>query len=89
MADCALPVVLPARCSSGSGCRGCWSALVTLLQRSTPWPLQGRTFSASEFAFGAPQTLSIALGAALVALIDYRFILLVQASWWRRPGSTC
>ena len=53
--------------------------MLTLLQRSTPSHLQGRAFAATELALGAPQTLSIALGAALVALVDYRFVLLVQA----------
>ena len=53
--------------------------LVTLLQRRTPGPLQGRAYAASEFALGAPQTVGIALGAALVALVDYRWLLLVQA----------
>ena len=55
-------------------------AMLTLLQRSTPANLQGRAFAASELALGAPQTLSIALGAALVALVDYRFVLVVQAA---------
>jgi hypothetical protein len=53
--------------------------MLTLLQRSTPGPLQGRAYAASEFAIGVPQTLGIALGAALVALVDYRFVLATQA----------
>jgi hypothetical protein len=53
--------------------------MLTLLQRSTPPELEGRAFAASELAWGAPQAVSIALGAALVALVDYRFVLLVQA----------
>jgi MFS family permease len=53
--------------------------LVTLLQRRTPGPLQGRAYAASEFALGVPQTLGIALGAALVALVDFRALLAVQA----------
>ncbi len=55
-------------------------AMLTRLQRETPPHLQGRAFAATELALGAPQTLSIALGAALVALIDYRVVLLVQAA---------
>ncbi len=39
--------------------------LVTLIQRTTPGPLQGRAYAASEFALGLPQTLGIALGAGL------------------------
>jgi MFS family permease len=54
--------------------------MVTLIQRSTPLPLQGRAYAASEFALGLPQTLGIALGAGLVALLDYRLLLLTQAA---------
>jgi hypothetical protein len=54
--------------------------MVTLIQRSTPGPLQGRAYAASEFALGLPQTLGIALGAGLVALLDYRLLLLAQAA---------
>ena len=55
-------------------------ALYTLLQRTTPGPLQGRTYSAIEVLVGTPQTLSIALGAAAVAVVDYRLLLLVEAA---------
>jgi MFS family permease len=55
-------------------------ALYTLLQRTTPGPLQGRTYSAIEVLVGTPQTLSIALGAAAVAFVDYRILLLVEAA---------
>jgi hypothetical protein len=54
-------------------------ALFTLLQRTTPGPLQGRVYSAVEVFVGTPQTVSIALGAALVAFVDYRLLLLVEA----------
>ena len=33
-----------------------------------------------EVCVGAPQTLSIALGALLVAFVDYRLLLLVEAA---------
>ena len=55
-------------------------ALFTLLQRTTPGALQGRTYSAIEVLVGTPQTLSIALGAAAVAFVDYRLLLLVEAA---------
>jgi MFS family permease len=55
-------------------------ALFTLLQRTTPGSLQGRTYSAIEVLVGTPQTISIALGAAAVAFVDYRILLLVEAS---------
>jgi MFS family permease len=79
MADSALPVVLTGKALFGLGLPWIVVALLTLLQRSTPPQLQGRAFAATELATGAPQALSIALGAALVALVDYRFVLLVQA----------
>jgi uncharacterized membrane protein YfcA len=32
-----------------------------------------------EIALGLPQTISIALGAALVTLLDYRLLIVAQA----------
>ena len=80
MADSTLPVVLAGKILFGLGLPWIVVAALTLLQRETPSHLQGRAFAASELAMGAPQTLSIALGAALVALVDYRVVLLVQAA---------
>jgi predicted MFS family arabinose efflux permease len=48
---------------------------ITLVQRRTPHELQGRTFSAAELLTGLPQTVSIAVGALLVGLVDYRLLL--------------
>lgn len=48
---------------------------ITLVQRRTPHELQGRTFSAAELLTGLPQTASIAVGALLVGLVDYRLLL--------------
>jgi MFS family permease len=55
-------------------------ALFTLLQRTTPSALQGRVYAAIEVLVGTPQTVSIALGAAAVAFVDYRLLLLVEAT---------
>ena len=61
--------------------------MVTLLQRRTPGPLQGRAFAASEFALGAAADgRASRSGAALVALVDYRLLLLVQAARVRGHG---
>jgi MFS family permease len=79
LADSELPVVLAGQALFGLGLPWIVVALLTLLQRSTPSHLQGRAFAASELALGAPQTLSIAVGAALVALVDYRLVLLAQS----------
>ncbi|HEX6677426.1 MAG TPA: MFS transporter [Actinomycetes bacterium] len=51
----------------------------TLLQRRTPSHLQGRVFAALDTMVGAPQTLAIALGAVLVAVVDYRALLALLA----------
>jgi len=40
----------------------------------------GRVSSAADLLVGTPQTISIAVGAALVSVIDYRIILLTIAA---------
>ena len=75
-----LPIVLAGKVLFNFGVPWMFIGLVTLLQRRTPAPLQGRAYAASEFTIGVPQTLGIALGAGLVALVDYRYLLLVQAA---------
>jgi MFS family permease len=74
-----LPVVVLGKVIFGVGIPWLVVALFTLLQRTTPAPLQGRVYSAVEVFVGTPQTVSIALGAALVAFVDYRVLLLVEA----------
>jgi MFS family permease len=51
----------------------------TLIQRRTPAGLIGRVDAALTIATTVPQTVSIALGAALVAVVDYRVLLAVMA----------
>jgi MFS family permease len=53
--------------------------LYTLTQRRTPIEIQGRVYSAFDTLIGVPQTISIGLGAGLVAIIDYRLLLGVAA----------
>jgi MFS family permease len=74
-----LPVVLAGKVLFGAGIPWIIVALFTLLQRLTPGPLQGRTYSAVDVLCNTPQTVSIALGALLVAFVDYRALLLVEA----------
>jgi MFS family permease len=52
-------------------------ALFTAVQRWTPAVLQGRVYSASDTLISTPQTISIALGAGLSTLVDYRVLLAV------------
>jgi MFS family permease len=75
-----LAVVIAGKILFGVGIPVIVVALYTLLQRTTPGPLQGRTYSAIEVLVGTPQTLSIALGAAAVAFVDYRVLLVVEAA---------
>jgi len=53
-------------------------ALYTLLQRRTPGPLMGRVSAATDVLIGVPQTISIAVGAVLVSLVDYRILVAVM-----------
>jgi len=80
LASADLPVVLAGKVLFGFGIPWIVVGAYTLLQRLTPNRLQGRAFSAAELLLGAPQTVSIALGAALVTLVDYRALLLVEAA---------
>ena len=49
-------------------------AMATTRQRATPPRLQGRSATAANMALSVPQLLSIAVGAALVDLVDYRWL---------------
>jgi MFS family permease len=55
-------------------------ALMTLAQRLTPPQLQGRVFAAVEVLITTPQTLSIALGAALITVVGYQVLLAAMAA---------
>jgi len=52
---------------------------MTLVQRLTPPQLQGRVFAAVEVLITTPQTLSIALGAALITVVGYQVLLTAMA----------
>jgi MFS family permease len=80
MTSGALGVVLVGKALFGVGTAWLVVGAITLLQRLTPGPLQGRAYSAAELLMGAPQTLSIAAGAALVAVVDYRALLIAEAA---------
>lgn len=54
--------------------------LGTAVQRRTPADLQGRVYSAADTIVGTPQTLSIAVGAGLSTLVDYRVLLVIMAA---------
>ena len=52
----------------------------TLLQRATPPDLQGRVYAAAEALITTPQTISIAVGAALIGVVGYRSLLVAMAA---------
>jgi MFS family permease len=52
----------------------------TAVQLRTPGRLQGRVASAAETLIAGPQTLSIALGAVLVSVVDYRLLVAIMST---------
>jgi len=56
-------------------------AFMTMLQRRTPHGLMGRVSAAVETVMGAPQALSLAVGALLVTLLDYHVIFAIMAAF--------
>jgi predicted MFS family arabinose efflux permease len=54
-------------------------ALISLTQRLTPNDLQGRAYAAVDTLITTPQTMSIALGAGLIAVAGYRALLIAMA----------
>jgi MFS family permease len=74
-----LGVVLPAMALAGVGIVWAIVALATAYQRRSPTDMQGRVAAASNMLFSVPQTISIAVGAALVTLIDYRIEIVAMA----------
>ncbi|HVQ93059.1 MAG TPA: MFS transporter [Mycobacteriales bacterium] len=68
-------VVLAGMAILGAGVPALVVALFTTLQRSTPAHLQGRAFAAVDVLLSTPQTASIALGAGLAVVIDYRLLI--------------
>jgi MFS family permease len=75
-----LPIVAPGIVLFGLGLPWLLVGINTAIMRATPRGLQGRVDGALESAFSAPQVLSIALGAALVTVVDYRVLLLVAVA---------
>jgi MFS family permease len=74
-----LALILVGIAVAGAGLSWLIVGLYTALQTRTPLRLQGRVSSASELFISTPQTLSIAIGAALVALVDYRVLVVVES----------
>jgi MFS family permease len=71
--------VLPSGAVIGVGIAWAIVALATAYQRRSPQHVQGRVAAASNMLFSVPQTASIAAGAALITLIDYRIEIVIMA----------
>ncbi len=71
----ALAAVAAAFFIAGAGLPWIVVGFGTAIQRRTPADLQGRVYAAADALVGTPQTLSIALGAGLSTLVDYRILV--------------
>jgi MFS family permease len=80
LATAVLPVVAGGIVVAGFGIAWLVVAFVTAVQRRTPPQLQGRAFSAADAMVGVPQTVSIALGAALSLVLDYRILVAIMST---------
>jgi MFS family permease len=67
-----IPVILASMAIAGVGIVWAIVAISTAYQRRSPQTLQGRVSAAANMLFSVPQTISIAVGAALISLVDYR-----------------
>jgi Na+/melibiose symporter-like transporter len=80
----------------GLGVAGIGIAFATLTQRRSPGVLLGRVSTATDLLVGAPQTASIAAGAVLVSVVDYRWLfataaaalLAASSALWTTPATT-
>ncbi len=73
-------VVLVGFAVAGAGISWAVIGYYTAVQLRTPGDLQGRVYSAGDMIVGVPQTLSIALGAVLISLVDYRLLIVVMSA---------
>ena len=80
----------PGSCSPSTAVAGVgivWAvvALSTAYQRRSPSDMQGRVAAAANMLFSVPQTISIAVGAALITLVDYRIEIVTMAVVFSSP----
>ena len=73
-----LPLIAVGVAVAGFGVSWFIVGLMTAIQVRTPLRLQGRVMSAADVLISTPQTVSIALGAALVAFVDYRALVVAE-----------
>lgn len=71
------PVVLACSVASGLGLPCVLIAAFTAVQREMPGPLLGRATATANTLIFTPNVIGLALGAALVELVDYRLLLVL------------
>jgi MFS family permease len=74
-----LPLITAGIIVAGFGVSWFIVGLMTAIQVRTPLRLQGRVSSAADVLISTPQTVSIAVGAALIAVVDYRLLVVAEA----------
>jgi len=74
-----LIVVAPAAVVVGTAIPWMVVGFVTARQRLTPARLQGRVSAVTLLSINGPQTVSIALGAVLISVVDYRLLIAVTS----------
>jgi MFS family permease len=74
-----LPLVCTGFFVAGFGVAWLIVGFMTAIQLRTPQQLQGRVASAADTLVSTPQTVSIALGASLIGVVDYRALVAVMA----------
>lgn len=79
MVSTSLGLVLAGVAVAGAGISYLVVAFGTAIQVRTPDALQGRVYSAADALVGTPQTVSIALGAGLSTVVDYRALVVAMA----------
>jgi MFS family permease len=67
-----LPMVMASMVVAGLGIVWAVVAIGTAIQRRSEQTMQGRVNAAANMLFSVPQTVSIAAGAALISVVDYR-----------------
>lgn len=80
LAPASLPPVLAGSALLGASLSWIIAGIMTLFQCRTPPELMGRTDAAFTFCYAVPQTIAIAAGAGLIAVISYRLELLIIAA---------
>src|SRR5262249_18667225 len=73
-----LPLIAVGIIIAGFGVSWLIVGLMTALQVRTPLRLQGRAAAAADVFISTPQTVSIAVGAALIAVVDYRLLVVTE-----------